>query len=158
MELPRFTTRQSRLGVALAFVGSALAVIGAYALSLLQTTKIDCQWYCPARVGVQHFAYVSLWIIVLIIAGGVAPLLVLLRPRLWWAGAGCSIVVVGFFAEYFLYLSVAAPFPTQPPPGVVESYAWLLVAGSVITTLGMILIRPGPTTGLLAPGQPRPSS
>jgi len=157
MELPRFTAPHSRLGVALVFVGSALTVLGAWAISLIQTTKIDCQWYCIAHPAEQHLSYVSPWIIALIVVGGVAPLIVLLRPRLWWAGAACSLAIVGFFGEYFLYVSLVPPFPS-PPPEELAAYAWLLLAGAVITTVGMMLIRPTPPIGQLAPSQPAPSS
>jgi hypothetical protein len=155
----RFPTWRARLGIALAFVGSALAFTGAYALSLIQTWSA-CGGLpsCKAGGPILYAGYVPSWTLVLIAVAGAVPLLVLLRPSLWWVGAACSLAVLGFFGEYYLYLANYTYIPhLVEQPWVVSLDAWVLTAAAVTSAVGMMLVRPVGGLSGLAPGQPAPS-
>jgi len=153
----RFPTRRSRVGVVLAFVGTGLAALGADMLSLLETSVPTCTW-CDAYVSFSSVRYVPDWALALIVAGGVAPLLVLLRPKAWWAGAACALTVGGFFGEYFLFVAsyTNVPYLVQPT-WYLSLGAWVVLAGAVTSAVGMMLIRPATPISSPAAAGPVPS-
>ncbi len=153
----RFPTRRVRLGVVLASAGAALAATSAYTLSQLQTWSVSCGGpYCKAGP-IVYTEYVPSWILVLIVVAGVGPLLILLHPRLWWAGAACSLAVLGFFGEYYFYLANYSYLPLVQQPWVVSLDALVLIAAAVTSAVGMMLVRSGGGLSELAPGHPAPS-
>ncbi len=75
-----------------------------------------------------------------IIGAAVAPLVVALRPRFWWASTLCSLAGVAFPGAVYLFESTIAPYPIQPVALIVLSE--LLMLGAALIMAGMWLLWP----------------
>ncbi len=84
--------------------------------------------------------YIPSPFIVVIIGAAVAPLVVALRPRFWWASTLCSLAGVAFPGAVYLFESTIALYPIQPVALIVLSE--LLMLGAALIMAGMWLLWP----------------
>jgi hypothetical protein len=109
---------------------------------------------CPAP-GFTALPFVAGPIVGLLIAAAIVPLVMALRPRLWWVGVAVVGLVDGVMGVAVLAgigpWGSAGPLGTGSPPyaiqaGVVTLAGILLVAGAVVSSLGLVWRRPGATS------------
>ncbi len=150
MKLPSVhLTGIGRIGAWTAITGGIVAAGSAGALMLQRLGATVGPGYCPegppcgGYVVYSPFFPVSLGLVIVLTP--ILALLVLLRPRLWWAGAACVLAGAGSLGG--LALAISLPLFRTLPYGSIPVLAVFVLLGAWVETLGFLMLRPEPVLG-----------
>lgn len=76
------------------------------------------------------------------VSTAILALLVLLRPRLWWAGAASVLGGAGSIGS--LALAVSLPDFRTLPYGLLPGLSFFVILGAFVEALGLLMLRPEP--------------
>jgi hypothetical protein len=152
-------SRRGLTGVGVAATGIAVAVAGAIGMSRLQFGVYTMPGACPGGPCIyaapHYYPYIPTFLIAVVLGAAIAPLLAVLLPRFWWAGALCTLVGVGLPGAVWLTTALNPPYPVSP--AIVIPLSWMLIAGAAITAVGLLLLTP-PRIVVLATESPPATS